>query len=142
MLRRFALCAALALGAATAARSAELVVAVSGAQAQAGDIACALFSGASGFPLSSQGAKLQRAPYQSGRNVCRYTGLKPGVYAVAAVQLPPGRNEVERDLLGRPKDRWGVSNNVRHAMSAPKFEESAFTVAGEGATQISVALGF
>jgi uncharacterized protein (DUF2141 family) len=36
---------------------------------------------------------------------------------------------VDANFLGIPTEAWGVSNNVRPALRAPRFEEASFKVA-------------
>ena len=123
-----------------AARAGELLVNVTGVATPSGDIACALYASGEYFPLNVGGAKLQRAPAKASDNSCHFSGLAPGLYAVAVSQLRAGQANVDKDFLGRPKQPWGVSRGARHALCAPTFEEASFKVAAEGVTRISVAI--
>jgi uncharacterized protein (DUF2141 family) len=122
------------------AKAGDVVVTISGVNVATGEIACALFSDGEGFPLGISSATLQRAPTRIGGEACRFHDLKPGAYALAVSQLAAGQTNVERDLLDRPKQPWGVSNNVRPALRAPTFEEAEFRVEAQGETRISVQL--
>ena len=117
----------------------EVVVSVSGGTG-AGFIGCALFARASGFPLNGSAAEArQRGSARSGA-VCRFKSLAAGTYAVAVANLSGNQDHVELDFLGRPKQPWGVSNNIRPALRAPLFSEAAIRVAAEGETRVSIRL--
>ncbi len=121
------------------AHAGDVIVSVSGANGS-GDIACALFANATGFPLhASEAAAKFRAPAHAGQ-ACRFHSVAPGTYAVAASNLAKNLNNVELDYLGRPEQPWGVSNNARPALRAPTFSEAAFKVAEKGETRISIHL--
>lgn len=121
------------------ASAGEIVVSVSGASGS-GYVGCSLFTSASGFPLNgSAAAARQRGSGHSGE-ACRFKSLAAGTYAVAVANLPNGKDKVDLDFLGRPKQPWGVSNNARPSLRAPSFSEAAIRVSGEGETRISIQL--
>ena len=136
MLSRQIVVIALWLGFAGLGHAGEVAVEIGGARAGEGLVSCALFAGPRGFPLDYGAAVLQRA--NGGR--CRYRDLKPGSYAVAVAQLPPGQAGVAKNILGQPVNPWGVSHNVRHAFSAPTFAEAAFSVPATGEIAVAVEL--
>ena len=138
------LAAALAAGEARAARLPQdspgtttltVTVALAGARA-GGDVGCALFAGPKGFPLDSSSATAIWQPAQSAMT-CRFEGLAPGVYAVAVSHDLNGNRKTDRNFVGVPREAWGVSNNVRPSMRAPRFEEAALRIAG-GTVEIGI----
>jgi uncharacterized protein (DUF2141 family) len=71
---------------ANTANPVDLIVAVTGVKTDIGNVGCALFSGAAGFPLSLKGSGLhsiQWLPARRGTIICRFQGVSPGEYAVA-----------------------------------------------------------
>jgi uncharacterized protein (DUF2141 family) len=122
---------------ATPALAGDIAVSVTGLSSRTGDIGCALFSTSAGFPLDLAKAVVTWTPAQKGGS-CRFEGVKAGVYAIAVALSPDGAHRIETDWLGRPKDAWGVSNNVRPAMRAPRFEEASIRVPDQGVVSVSV----
>lgn len=123
-----------------AAKAPEVVVTVTGAEKVADNVACRLFSGPKNFPNGAATAGQQSLPRQSGGESCRFQNLKPGTYALVVALLLPGQQDVTRDMFGRPKQPWGVSNNVRPAMRAPRFQEAAFQVTAGQVTRLTITL--
>jgi uncharacterized protein (DUF2141 family) len=54
--------------------------------------------------------------------------LKSGKYAISVMNDQNGNKILDKNLIGIPKEEWGVSNNVRPNLRAPKFEEAVFEV--------------
>ncbi len=109
----------------------EVVVQVSGIKADTGEIGCALFGDAKGFPMERANAKaVWQAASQEGVT-CRFADVPPGRYGVAVSHDLNGNRKTDTRFFGIPTEDWGVSNNVRPRMRAPRFEEAAFAV-GEG----------
>ena len=120
------------------ARTAELIVAVTGIRSDAGEVGCALFSSPQGFPLNLTGAAQRWLPARQSGVTCRFPDLKPGVYAVAVGHNVNVRHRVETNFLGMPTEDWGVSNDVRPTLRAPRFEEAAVQLNEGGPDKITV----
>jgi uncharacterized protein (DUF2141 family) len=103
-------------------------VTVTGAKPAAGEVACSLFSAARGFPMDVSGAQSFWQPAAS-EVTCRFTGVADGTYALAVAQDLNGNRRIDTNAFGAPTEPWGVSNNIRHTFSAPKFDEAKFRVA-------------
>lgn len=115
-----------------ASHAAELVarVAATGPKAATGRVGCSLFAAPKGFPLDISGARTQWHAASGGAVTCRFTDLPDGTYALAVGQDLNGNGVVDTNVFGAPTEPWGVSNNVRHTLRAPKFEEASFSVTG------------
>ena len=129
--------AALSLATAPAAAG-EITVVVSGADGTAGEIGCALYAGADGFPMDPSTATQQWLDVRDGGAECRFEGLPPGQYAVAVSHDLNGNRQTDTNFLGIPKEAWGVSNNVRPTLRAPTFEEAAVALAEGAALKLDV----
>lgn len=112
----------------------DLVVQVQGANADTGEIGCALYASAAGFPMEQTSVKVVWQPVKNGGAVCSFNGLAEGRYAVAVSHDLNGNRKTDTNFLGIPKEAWGVSNDVRPNLRAPTFDEAAFAVAGKGAS--------
>lgn len=138
----FSRCAALAattlfIGAPGGARAGDVAVSVSG-EGGPGAISCALFSSASSFPFGRTDARYATAAPEGGAEVCRFRGVAAGAYAVAVARLPAGQTGVTRDVLGRPRQPWGVSNNVHPVFRPPTFAEARFAAPSDGEVRLDV----
>lgn len=135
MLRQIGLVALLAL-VATPSFAASLAIKVSGVSEPRGEVGCALHTAASTFPM---GEAPRRIWVQAGASsvTCRFDDVPPGVYAVAVSHDLNGNRKTDTNLLGLPTEAWGVSNNARPALRAPRFDEATFAVP-QGGTEISV----
>ena len=130
--------AGLSLAGASAANSAELTVTVSGIDANAGEIGCALYKGPDGFPMDDSVATTHWQNATDAGVECRFDGLEPGDYAVAVSHDFNGNRETDTNFFGIPTEPWGVSNNVRPTLRAPRFEEAAVQVRPGTAVSITV----
>lgn len=124
--------------AAGAAKAATLSVRVNGVSATDGEIGCALFTDAAGFPLDT-GPREQRWLAAGGdARLCEFKDLPAGRYAVAATLDDNGNRRPDTNLLGMPKEAWGVSNNVRPRLRAPSFDEAALQLETDAQLEITV----
>lgn len=118
----------------------DVTVILSGAQGTNGEAACRLYKGARNFPFGKGTAGEVRTRRAADGTACIFRGLEPGNYALVVALLPEGQADITRDLLGRPRQPWGVSNNIRHALRAPRFDEAAFTLEGGKSLRLRIAL--
>ena len=123
------------------AHAQELIVKVTMVKSTKGEVGCALFSSATGFPNENVAMPAQWQPSSTDGVVCRFTDIKPGPYAVAVSHDLNGNRRTDTNFLGIPEEDWGVSNNVRPNLRAPTFDEARFEVAATGVTTIEVKLG-
>ncbi|MEO1018854.1 MAG: DUF2141 domain-containing protein [Pseudomonadota bacterium] len=118
----------------------ELVVEVSGIEADEGEVGCALHDDPEKFPMESSAANEVWLDAKTTGVQCRFEGLTPGRYAVAISQDFNGNRETDTNWIGMPTEPWGVSNNVRPLLRAPRFDEAAVEVADGEAVRIAVEL--
>lgn len=130
----------LLVAAQTDAVAADIVINVSGISEARGSIGCALFPDSRGFPMDNSGARAVWLPADPKGVSCRYTGLPDGTYAVSVSHDLNGNRRTDTNFLGIPTEAWGVSNNARPTMRAPRFDEAAFKVAGGQSVTLDVRL--
>lgn len=58
--------------------------------------------------------------------------LPYGRYALAVYHDENGNGDLDKNLLGIPKEPYGFSNNPRAKWSAPSYEETSFELGAEG----------
>jgi uncharacterized protein (DUF2141 family) len=124
------------------ASSSNLDVEIDGLRNQRGQVCLSLFASSQGFPGESANAvdkqcvKITNTPLE-----VKFQNLRPGNYAVVVLHDINGDNKANRNLFGIPKEGFGFSRNPTIRFSAPKFSETAFTVAGPS-TKIQIQLKY
>lgn len=129
--KRALLSAALVVGSHTMAgwsSAADVVVRINGLSEPLGEVGCSLFWGPAGFPMDNSGARVLWQPAASQGVVCRYANVPEGSYAVSIGHDLNGNKRVDTNFVGLPTEQWGVSNNVRPTLRAPRFDEAVFKV--------------
>ena len=139
----FLLIVAAALGLSVAASAEDtppadgtLTVKVSNVQNEKGQIGCSLYAGKEGFPSESEkAAKRMFVAPKAGKATCVFEGVKPGTYAVSVMHDEDKNGELKTNMVGRPKEPWGVSNDVpMERFGPPKYEKATFKYAGSPQT--------
>jgi uncharacterized protein (DUF2141 family) len=125
------LLAAVALLTCASGHSAELVIRTTGLSEPLGQVGCSLFSSASGFPMDNSVARVQWLPADAKGVIWRYADLPEGTYAVSIGHDLNGNKRVDTNFIGLPTEQWGVSNNARPTLRAPRFDEAAFKLAAD-----------
>ncbi len=99
-----------------------------------------LYNSARNFPFG-RGApgevRTRRAAYGA---ACIFRGLAPGNYALVVALLPEGRAYITCALIGRPRQSFGASSNIRRALCAPRFDHPAFPLEGGKSLRLRIAL--
>jgi len=131
--RVLAAAAAAALAGLGAARAEDavsrgmLVVTVDGVRSAVGHVRGAVFDRKEGFP-DQESAALRGAAVEikDDRIEVRFDALPYGEYAVSLYHDENDDQRLNKKLFGIPKEGYGVSNNVVHAMRPPRFDEAIF----------------
>lgn len=116
------------------AQSADLHVHVGGVTRAGGEVGCALFAGAEGFPKDESVRARVWVPADPRGTVCVFRDLAPGDYAVAVSHDANGNRRLDTNFVGMPKEAWGVSNGVRPMFRAPRFDEARVAVGMDDVT--------
>ena len=114
-----------------ASQAAEIVVRVSGLSEPLGQVGCSLFAGTAGFPMDNTSARNLWVPADAKGVTCRFNDVPEGTYAVSIGHDLNGNKRVDTNFIGLPTEQWGVSNNARHTLRAPRFDEASFKVAAD-----------
>jgi len=127
-----ALCAAVTLAAAGAAGAAEgqLRVRVSGFERTTGELALAVFDTEDGYRKQAGAVSRAFVPVLA-ETVIWETSLPVGPrYVVIVYHDVNGNRELDRRLLGMPKEPVGVSNDARGRFGPPDFDAASFVLEG------------
>jgi uncharacterized protein (DUF2141 family) len=126
-----------------APESTELVVRINNLRNDTGMLGCQVFSGAKGFPNDSDKATAGfYVPIKAGAALCKFGGLAAGQYAVTVMHDENNNKVLDTNVLGIPKEGYGVSNNKTYAMSQPKWDESRFDIAAGEKKVIAITLRY
>ena len=108
-----------------------------------GDAGCLLYKAAEGFPDQLDKAfRVLHVPIEQGRAVCEFKDVPAGTYAVIVLHDENLNKKMDKNFLGIPQEGWGVSNNVRPALSAPRFQDATFTVKPSTPAAVTIQLGY
>ena len=109
------------------AASGTLVVTIQGFRSAVGHARVAVFNRGAGFPDDESTAyRAVVTGISDGQAEVHFDDLPPADYAVSMYHDANDDAKLNKGLFGIPKEGYGVSNNVVHAMRAPKFEEARF----------------
>ena len=75
-----------------------------------------------------------KAPAKDGENVITVKDVPAGTWAVLSYQDENDNGELDRNIVGIPKENYGFSRDARGRFGPPSFEDAAFTVSGDTAT--------
>ena len=96
-----------------------------------GSAGIALWAGEEGFPEEIERAlRTIYVPVVEGQARATFEDLEPGDYAVTVFNDQDQDEEFDRNWLGMPRESWGVSNNVRPRLRAPRYDEAVFGASG------------
>ena len=116
----------------------DVKVRVSGVDGRGGDMRVEVCTPATFLKTCPYRAK---APSQRGTSEVVVKNVPPGDYAVIAHHDINRNGEVDRNLLGVPKEGVGFSRNPMLSLRAPTFDEAKVPVAGALA-EVDITLKF
>jgi len=119
---------------------ARLIISVDGVRAAQGYIVASLYGpDRRRFLADHQEMVSWKIPAQAGSTtLCIYLP-QPGPYEVAVFHDANANGRVDRDLIGRPREAYGFSNNVRPVLHKPSMESARFEAAS-GDTHLHIRL--
>ena len=118
----------------------NLTVEIAGLSETKGQVCLSLFSSGKGFPDSKADAvNTQCVKITDKLLEVTFDNLQPRTYAVAVFWDNNEDEELNRNFLGIPTEKFGFSSNPVIRTGPPKFGESAVMVVGKN-TRISIQL--
>jgi uncharacterized protein (DUF2141 family) len=114
-----------------AGASNSITFVVLGLHSNEGEVDCALFGSAEGFPGDSGKAiKTTKSKIENGQGVCTFSGVAPGDYAGSVFHDENGNGKLDRNFMGMPKEGVGASNDAAGSFGPPKFDDARFSYKG------------
>jgi uncharacterized protein (DUF2141 family) len=104
-----------------------------------GEIAAAVFNSQNFLKTGKQLSSTSRE-VSSGKMVFVFENLSPGEYAFVAYQDIDGNKKMKKNIIGYPKEPWGISNNPLILFGPPSFDESKVKVNANQITMVSIRL--
>ena len=142
-MRFFLLCTVLALAvalsascqtapAAPAGQGYTLTIYADGVDAKGGNIGVLVFNSANGWAEDRTTAlKDITVPAQRGTVKITVPGLPAGEYAVALVHDVNKNHKLDRNMIGQPKEQWGLSNDPHAVIKTPSYKSCTFQLKGD-----------
>ncbi|MBR8839022.1 MAG: DUF2141 domain-containing protein [Stigonema ocellatum SAG 48.90 = DSM 106950] len=125
---------------ARASLTSDLTVEINGLRNRSGQICISIFASSKGFPSRTTNAvQKQCVPITQTPLQVTFKNLQSGSYGVAVLHDAKGDGKLHRNIFGIPTDGFGFSRNPKILTGPPKFEDSAFVVAGSN-TNIEIQL--
>ena len=104
---------------------------VEGLRNDKGQVMCALYSSAEGFPKDGSKALAQlKSPIANGHAVCDFTGIGPSTYAIAVFHDENSNGKMDTNFVGMPREGVGASNDAQGHFGPPPFDKAAFRFTG------------
>jgi uncharacterized protein (DUF2141 family) len=124
-------------------RAGSLLVMVSGLRNKKGLVNVTLFDKAAGFPENATAAayrvsvELKGESLPGGALQVSVPDVAPGRYAMIVLHDENSNMKMDKNLLGMPKEGYGVSNDARNRFGPPSFAEALFEV-GDDSPRVQV----
>ncbi len=96
-----------------------------------GVVRCALFASERGFPDEPKQASAWAIVNIVGNKaLCKFVGIKPGVYALSFFHDENNNKQLDTNWLGMPEEAYGASNNPEPRLGPPRFAPARFVYRG------------
>ena len=104
---------------------------IGGLRNDKGQVVCAIYSSADGFPKKEEKALAHvTSSISAGHAVCEFPGLTAGTYAISVFHDENSNGKLDTNFMGIPREGVGASNNAKGHFGPPKFGAAAFHFAG------------
>ncbi|NME69761.1 DUF2141 domain-containing protein [Flammeovirga aprica] len=101
-------------------------VTISDIASSEGNIVIGIYNKENTFPKYKEIYQGKVIPAQKGKVQCAITNLPKGEYAIAVWHDENNNNELDKNWVGIPKEKYGFSNNPDSKFGPPDFKEAAF----------------
>lgn len=106
-----------------------LTIEVVGFRSLQGDLLVSIFRESEGFPDESDQALINiSTPVLAGRQQLEFPPLPWGRYSYSILHDENGNGEMDRNLIGVPREGYAFSNNLEGHFGQPEAEEALFAV--------------
>lgn len=100
---------------------------------------CLIFKSANGFPSQPKLAlQSVNGVVTSNQGQCIFKNIPAGVYAISTFHDENSNGQIDKNVLGMPKEKYGFSNNASKPFGPPDFSEAAFQLSQSKIIQINL----
>lgn len=116
-----------------------LTVMVKNVNQQGGNIGVLVFNSTRGWPEDRFAALRDVVvPAHPGTVKVTIPDLPAGDYALAVAHDVNQNHKVDKNMFGKPKEQWGMSNNPHATIKAPPFSAAKFSLTGDQIVEIQL----
>lgn len=120
--------AVVSLSAPLGATSNTIAITINNLESNKGEVRCALHTSSNWLKKPVIGVESKP---KGRRATCRFEGVKPGVYAIAAFHDEDSDDKLDTNFVGLPKEGYTASRDARAGtFGPPKFKDARFTFKG------------
>lgn len=130
------------LAAAAPAQAGEVVIRVTDLRSAKGVVRACMTTREDIFPKCIKDPAAHRTVVPASETLeIRFTGVKPGSYAIALLHDENDNGKADRAMGMMPKEGYGFSRDAPVRMAPPKFADAVFTQ-GEGTSRITIRMRY
>jgi uncharacterized protein (DUF2141 family) len=119
----------------------QATIKICGGEPNVGQILLAVYDTKETFPKEEKFFKTYTIQVdENGCAILTPTDLPPGKYAFAAAYDKNKNGQMDKTMIGIPKEPYGFSNNARSSLSPPKFEDALVEVKSDSVIEFEVDL--
>ena len=131
-----------ALASAAPAQAGDVIITVTDLRSTKGVVRVCMTTRADVFPKCAKDPAAHRTVVPASTRIeIRFTGVKPGTYAVALLHDENDNGKADRAMGMMPKEGYGFSRDAPVKMAPPKFKDAVFTQ-GEGTTRLTIKMRY
>jgi len=124
------------------AMAGDVVITVTDIRSAKGVVRACLTTRANVFPKCNKDPNAHRTVVPAaGKIEIRFTGVKPGNYAIALLHDENDNGKADRAMGMMPKEGYGFSRDAPVKMAPPKFTDAVFAV-GEGLQRVTIKMRY
>ncbi|PKP98399.1 MAG: hypothetical protein CVT76_02465 [Alphaproteobacteria bacterium HGW-Alphaproteobacteria-15] len=131
-----------ALSAASPALAGDVVITVTDLRSSKGVVRACMTTREDIFPRCIKDPTAHRTVVPAGETIeIRFSGVKPGNYAIALLHDENDNGKADRALGMMPKEGYGFSRDAPVRMAPPKFKDAVFRIE-EGLSRVSIRMRY
>ena len=120
----------------------DVVITVTDLRSSKGVVRACMTTRANIFPKCIKDPSAHRTVVPAGGKIeIRFTGVKPGNYAIALLHDENDNGKADRAMGMMPKEGYGFSRDAPVKMAPPKFTDAVFAI-GEGMQRITIKMRY